>query len=226
LSYINLKLALLLIFNSILLLNSIEIYTNFIQIYSEGPKGQHIVSFEPIYYDKEHSVKLAKDEAIEYLSAMIYGYEFEYKMENNLTHSQGYFELKPLAHLRDNDKNIALSQYEESDISMRVQVTYRLNEDQKNYIRGFQSVIAKMSMGESSDSFSANEWTNRIMVYKNAIRNAILNALKKDLKSRPNYITGKLSLAESPKFSIISGEWRAIVKIHLIVKEVTYNDTY
>ena len=108
---------------------------------------------------------------------------------------------------------------------MRLQVTYRLNEDQKT-IRGFQSVIAKMSMGESSDSFSANEWTNRIMVYKNAIRNAILNALKKDLKSRPNYITGKLSLAESPKFSIISGEWRAIVKIHLIVKEVTYNDTY
>ncbi|HOV14962.1 MAG TPA: hypothetical protein PK771_11800 [Spirochaetota bacterium] len=207
-------------------LHSIEIYTHFIQIYGEGPLGQHIVDFVPKYYEKEESIKLAKDEVLEYLSGMIYGYNFSYKVENNITGAKGYFELIPLVKLKENDKNLTLSQLEESNISIRVQATYRLNEDQKNHIKGFQSVIARMSMGESTDSFTANEWTNRFNVYKNSVRNAVLNSARKDIKSRPNYITGKILLAESPKYSIISGEWRCIVKIHLIIKDVTYNDVY
>lgn len=203
-----------------------DIYTHFVQVYGEGPIGQYIVNFTPKDYTKEDSVSFARKEIMEFLSGMIYGYNFIYKVENNITGSNGYFDLVPLVKLSEYDKNIKITQLQEANISMRFQATYRLNDDQKNFIKGFQSVIAKMSSGSSTGSFPEEEWENRINVYKDALRDAVLNGAKKDLKSRPNFIKGRILLAESPKFSIISGDWRAIVKIHLIINEVTYNDTY
>lgn len=203
-------------------LKSDEIYSNFIQIYGEGPLGQHIIGFNPVYYSKEDSVKIAKKEIFEFLSGMIYGYNFFYDVENNAAGKKGYFEATPRATLSEKDRNLSVSQYEESEISMRIQATYRLNEDQKNYITGYQTVAAQLSSGSSTYSFDSESWENRFKVYKNAVQNAVLNGARKDIKSRPTSIKGKLLLAESPKFSIISGEWRAKVKIHLIIDEVEY----
>jgi hypothetical protein len=202
-----------------------QIYQNYVQVYGEGPVGRHLVGFNVIVYSKEDGVELARKEIMEFLSGCIYGYSFIYKVENKLSHSEGYFDLIPLVKLKENDINLTLTQLEENDLTLRLQAKYRLTDDQKNYIMGFQSSIAKFSMGEASEKID-KDWSKRLEIYKNAIRNSVLNEAKKRLKARPLYIKGRILLIESPTTGIISGEWNIRVKTHVIINEITYEDVY
>ncbi|HOJ64035.1 MAG TPA: hypothetical protein PLE45_06405 [Spirochaetota bacterium] len=202
-----------------------EINQSYVQVYGEGPKGRIPTGFEVRTYKMEDSVLYAKNEVLEFLSGMVYGYNFVYKVENKINNTKGYFDLIPISKIKNTDKNFTLSQYEESQISIRVQGTYRLNNIQKDYIRGFQSSIAKTASGTGFSKWEV-DWTKRFDAYKDAIRDAVLNSARKNIKSRPQYIKGKVLLAESPMFSVVSGDWRVIVKVHLIITEVKYIDSY
>ena len=206
-------------------LYSNEINQNYVQVYGEGPKGRIPTGFEVRTYTIEDSVKYAKNEVLEFLSGMVYGYNFVYRVENKINNTKGYFELVPISQIKNTDKNFTLSQYEESQISIRVQGTYRLNQNQKDYIRGFQASIAKSASGTGFSKWEA-DWTKRFDAYKDAIRDAVLNSARKSIKSRPQYIKGKVLIADSPLYSIISGQWRVIVKVHLIITDVKYIDSY
>lgn len=207
------------------LIYSNEINENYLQVYGEGPKGRIPTGFSVKNYNIEKSVMYAKNEVLEFLSGMVYGYNFVYRVENKVNHTKGYFDLVPISKIKNNDKNFTISQYEESQISIRVQGTYRLNKNQKDYIRGFQSSVARTSAGTGFTKWE-EDWTKRFEAYREAIRNAVLNSSKKLIKSRPQYIKGKVLLVNSPIFSVISGEWRVIVKVHLIITDVSYIDSY
>ncbi len=202
-----------------------QIYKNYVQVYGEGPIGRHLVGFEVLEFSKEDAVELARKEIMEFLAGSIYGYSFIYKVENNLSHSKGFFELIPLIKLKEKDINISLTQLEESDITIRLQALYRLTDDQKNYIMGFQSSYAKFSVGEATGPID-KDWGKRIEIYKEAIRNSILNEAKKRLKARPLYIKGKVLIIESPLIGLVSGEWNIRVKTHVAIKEISYEDVY
>ena len=172
-----------------------QIYQNYIQVYGEGPIGRHLVGFDVLVYSKEDAVELARNEIMEFLSGSIYGYSFIYKVENNLDHSKGYFDLKPVVKLKEDDRNITLKQLEESNLTLRLQALYRLTDDQKNYINGFQSSIAKFSIGNATGDLN-KDWKNRLEIYKNALKDSVLNEAKKRLKARPLYLKGKILLIE------------------------------
>ena len=125
------------------------IYKNYLQVYGEGPVGRYLFGKDVKVYTKDDAVNLAKDEIRDFLAGMLYGYTFIYKVENKLNHSQGYFELTPLVKIKDLEKNVQLTQFEESRQSLKFQALYRLNEDQRNFVNGFQSSLAKYSIGEA-----------------------------------------------------------------------------
>ncbi len=217
------KIVLLIIINFSIYAN--EINKSYVQVYGEGPKGSIPTGFEVRSYKIEDSVQYAKNEVLEFLSGMVYGYNFVYRVENKVNHTKGYFELTPISKIKNTDKNFILSQYEESQISIRVQGTYRLNKNQKDYIRGFQSSAAKTALGTGFSKWET-DWSKRFDAYKDAIRDAVLNSAKKSIKSRPQYIKGKVLLSQSPLYSVLAGEWRVIVKVHLIIIDVFYIDSY
>ncbi len=219
------KFTFILLFVIIQSIFSEDIYFNYALSYGEGPLGQYLIGFKTYTYSQEDSVYYAKKEIMEFLSGMIYGYSFVYKVENNITHSKGFFDLTSLAKINEKDKNLSLRQIEKSDMSIRLQAIYRLNDDQKSYIRGFQSSLAKMSMGEASESW-VNTWDKRLEVYKKALRDSVLNEARKKYKSRPLYIKGKLLLKENPVFIIVSGEWKVRVEVHIIISKVNYKENY
>jgi hypothetical protein len=212
------------IFSSIVI-NAEEIYQNFIQVYGEGPVGQHMIGFDVKEYSKEDAVTYAKKEISEFLSGMVYGYSFTYKIENKLNHSEGYFEIAALAVIKDIEKNTRLTQFEESKTALRFQALYRLTEDQKSYLKGFQSSLAKFSKGEAKKNM-LGEWGIRLETYKEALKSAILNEAKSKIRARPLYIKGKILLKNSPKISLISGEWRTQVETHIIITDIQYEDVY
>ena len=102
---------------------------------------------------------------------------------------------------------------------------YKLTKDQKTYLEGFRSSIAKMSSGASQNP-RFDDWKIRIETYKEAIRDSILNAAKRKYKSRPLLLKGKVLLNENPRIILVSGNWKVIVKTHIIITDVTYQDVY
>lgn len=219
------KYLLIIIFILITQLFALDFNQSYIQVYGEGPRGRHPINFDYKVYSQTDAVLYAKNEIFEFLEAMVYGYNFIYKVENKITGAKGYFDLNKIGSIHQKDRNITLNQIEESQISIKIQALYRLNENQKMYISGFNSTFSKISSGESSDNW-ASEWDKRIEVYKDAIKTAVLNGARRSIKSRPQYIKGKILLKESPKFFVNSGEWRCIVKISLAIQEVEYIDSY
>ena len=202
-----------------------QIYQSYIQVYGEGPKGQFNAGMDIINYSQEETVQLAKAEIIEFLSGMIYGYTFIYRVENKLDHTDGYFELMPIYKINPSDKNIELNQINNNDFILSILAIYQLLDEQKNYIMGFQSSLAKVSSGEAKAPVFKN-WESRLNVYKDALRNTVLNEARNSLKARPLFIRGRLLLKESPKINIISGEWVVKVEAHIIIKEIEYQDVY
>jgi hypothetical protein len=202
-----------------------DIYQNYIEVFGEGPVGGRFAGFETKYYTLEEGVEFARTEIISFISGMIFGYNFIYKVENPLNKSEGYFEVTPISTIRKDDKNLKVIQLEESQISIRVQGQYRLNDDQKTYIRGFNTSNSFLSMGEAYESW-VGEWDIRLLAVKNAMRNAVLNGARKSLKSRPLYIKGKMVFSESPHIYVASGQWRAVVRISLVISDVKYMDVH
>lgn len=220
------RLIICIFFLSILpVLFSNDIYQHYILTYGEGPLGQHLLGFESVIYSKQDAVDYAKSEIMEFLSAMIYGYTFTYKVENTVSNIEGYFDLEKIADMQHTDPNITLRQLEEKSDAIRIQATYRLGEDQKHYIRAYQSLSACMSMGEAEGPI-IDKWESRLDVYKEAIKAAVLNEARNRLKSRPLLIKGRLLLQESPRIYLISGNWRVRVTIHLMIQDVEYRDVY
>ncbi len=200
-----------------------EVFENYILIYGEGPYGQHPLEFEVRNYTKDDAENIAIQEIATYMSGIIYGYTFEYQIDNPINKRKDFFEFIPVKQLTIKDTNFDFRQYEISNVSIRVQGIYRLYADQKSYIQGYRTARVLTSQGEY-DLLNSQDWNNRYKSFELAVKNAILNYAKTSLKSRPLTIKGKLNLRESPKFSIASGAWRVRVKINLIITEIEYQD--
>ena len=56
---------------------------SYIQVYGEGTLGQYLNGFKTSRYSKEDAVLFAKSEIIEFLSGMLYGYTFNYKVKTD-----------------------------------------------------------------------------------------------------------------------------------------------
>lgn len=206
-------------------LNTIDVYENYIEVYGEAPLGQHFIGFKTKTYTKEEAIIIAKNEIFEFLNGLVYGYNFKYKLENKTNNQKGYFELSSIAKIPQNDKNLFLLQCLEKLNGLKLLATYRLNDEQKSYIRAFNSTLSVFSIGEAYSPFN-DEWESRLVAYKNAIKEAILNHAKIKLKARPLYIKGKIFLKESPSFSVVSGDWKCVVKVHLMITEIKYEDVF
>lgn len=220
------KLIIILFITIPISVNAAHITKNYVQVYGESPKGRMPFGLDARVYTEQESVLLARNEAFEFLAGMVYGYEFVYAVENPLLNVKGYFDLRHIAKIKRDDPNVSVTQLEESHEFMRVQALYRLNEDQKLFINGFRSQAGQMTMGDGEAAWTDN-WSERITgSFKNAIQNAVLNAARRQYQSRPQYISGKLILRETPLFQADAGSWRCRVKADLVIDDVSYRDSY
>jgi len=135
----------------ILIILSINIYSipNLLQVYGESPIGEHIYGLETKNYTLDDAIQIAKIETAEFLSAMIYGYNFFYKVENRNLDIKEYLELTLIAKIDPNSKKMELTEYVKLDTTIRFQITYKLDEKEQNYIKNF-SANSKFSVGRSN----------------------------------------------------------------------------
>lgn len=233
-------------------------HETYIVSYAEAPIGQHPIDFSSHYYSEAQCNEMAKNEAINFAAGQIYGYSFEFQVENPITKRGEYFKLTPELSLQFSEKDVVLEEIEseqrgkkrfkltykpteqqnshernvvfeeiESELRdrKRFKLTYKLMEQQKNRRKNFAGTLAESSKGEDL-SQNCQYWDLRNAAFENAVKNAILNKARKNTKSRPEYISGKVMLKESPQITINSGLWRVIVNVSIKFDEITYQTSY
>lgn len=201
-------------------------HETYIVSYAEAPIGQHPIDFSSHYYSEDECSKMARKEAENFAAGQIYGYSFELQVENPITKRGEYFKLTPELIPNFSGRNVV---YEEIESELRdrkrFKLTYKLLEAQKNHRKNFASALAESSKGEDL-SQNCQYWDLRNTAFENAVKNAILNKARKNIKSRPEYISGKVMLKESPQITINSGLWRVIVHVSIKFDEVIYQTSY
>jgi hypothetical protein len=201
-------------------------HETYIVSYGQAPVGQHPIGATSAYYSEETCKRMARKEAENFAAGQIYGYTFEYQIDNPITKRQEYFKLTPQPAPNFSGRNVTFEETE-SDFRDRktFKLTYKLLEQQKNRRKNFAGTLAESSKGEDF-SQDCQHWNLRQTAFENAVKNAILNKARKDIKSRPEYICGKVMLKSSPIFSIKSGLWKTIVHVSLTIDEITYQTSY
>lgn len=243
-------------------------HETYIVSYGEAPVGQHPIGFSSHYYSLDECEKMAREEAENFATGQIYGYSFEYQIENPITKRGEYFNLVPDVLPNYSGRNVTFKRLSDTPLSyaemdkykvldnrlklglkltnsemteyetlklrftgrdfkdrVRFQLTYKLLEQQKKRRKNFAGALAESAKGEDF-SQDCQDWTLRKVAFENAVKNAIFNKARKDIKSRPEYICGKVMLKESPMFSINSGLWKVIVHVSITIDEITYQSSY
>ncbi|MCG8569217.1 MAG: hypothetical protein MJB14_03680 [Spirochaetes bacterium] len=210
------------------LFSQTQIHQNYIVLYSEGPFGQHYTyedDFTVTTYSEADAVRLAKKDTLEYLSAIIYGYRFDYQIENKFINRSSRFHVQLISQINEADNNLTLRQLEKEENTYRFQALYQLRNDHKQFIKGIQALSAQYSGGQAIGT-EGLAWDQRTVVFHKALQEAILYKARKKIKSRPLNIKGKVFLKETPLFFIVEGNWRVVVKVNVIIEKVTYQHSF
>lgn len=201
-------------------------HETYIVSYAEAPIGRHPIDLSSHYYSETECNEMAKKEAENFAAGQIYGYSFEFQVENPITKRGEYFKLTPELIPDFSGRNVTFEEIgSELRDRKRFKLTYKLLEQQKNRRKNFAGTLAESSKGEDL-SQNCQYWDLRNAAFENAVKNAILNKARKNIKSRPEYISGKVILKESPQITINSGLWRVIVYVSIKFDEVTYQTSY
>lgn len=204
-------------------------HETYIVSYAEAPIGLHPTDFSSHYYSEAECNEMARKEAENFAAGQIYGYSFELLVENPITKRVGDFKLIldiPETYPIFSGRNVVYKEIEsELRDRKRFKLTYKLMEQQKSRRKNFAGTLAESSKGEDL-SQNCQYWNLRNAAFENAVKNAILNKARKNIKSRPEYISGKVMLKESPQITINSGLWRVIVHVSIKFDEITYQTSY
>ena len=156
--------------------------------------------------------KVMTDEMVWIFSGMIYGWEFEYTIEDPVQGIDRIFLLKPRALINPKDKD--LNVYQNYLVGSREFIKAELKLDdyeKRNREAALSMVYAPSSAIGVWSYFDGSE--AKLKAYEDGIREAILVSLKKSLGTRPRKAEGIVYLMECPLSGVIDGQFRSTVKI-------------
>lgn len=174
-----------------------------------------------IPYDfSEGTRKVALIEALHFLSAMIYGYTFEYKPGSKVMKTEEVFNIE----LRDSIKRSRVDVLGEGAWKgiYRVKIAYPIDPYTEKWLRAFNSNKLRLEEAEGTSDFFSG-WWGRSVAYMDALKNLVLISARKRYSSRPLTIKGDIILKENPEFNVGAGRWYCKIQGYVnFVDVVTY----
>jgi len=202
-------------------------------------RGEVFVDFEPIYaghIDSEYPLDIttasrrALDEASVFLSAMIYGWSFNYDVGEKARQTTEILELAPVSLIQTGDPALKVTDTEIRDMRLRVWTDYHLSEAQQRRMQVWRSGTVRNAQGVGYGPFFIDEYPGWLELKKIALEDAAKTAIRQMLRgserNRPKEATGFISLASFPRFFIDSGRWAASARFRVQIVEIIPYSAY
>jgi hypothetical protein len=163
----------------------------------------------------------ALEEARAILSGMIYGYRFRYTPGDAVRQINEEFSIAPVAEILWGDPNLQIADAWIKDSLLFVKVTYQLEDFQAARRRAWSSNSVEASSGVGSYSvFTATSPEGKLNALREALKNAVLEALRPVVFNKPREITGEILIWNPPHTVIQSGSYTTQADVKLRVKEI------
>lgn len=159
------------------------------------------------------SVPIAKIKSIApfLVEGMVYGWKFEYTPYDKKRNVQEYFDFKPIRELSELDKSKI--KYEapwvEND-RLYAWVEYQKTENQINSYKAWNSIkhprIKGIGYGKLTEGFDGIK-----KACEEALKNAVREYERTQIKSKPKEITGKVIISKEPLIGVSAGRYKIVL---------------
>jgi hypothetical protein len=168
---------------------------------------------------KEEAAKRVLEEARIVISAMIYGYEFIYTPSDEKRKVKELFSLTPTSEIRWGDPGLKIEQAEVEEKRLFATVGYTLDDSQAARIAAWSSAAIPTDAGIGDSSVYAGQ-RERLVSFKNSIKEAIRNYMRQRIFNKPRELAGQVLLTKSPSVVIKAGRYFTTSNVKINMKKV------
>jgi hypothetical protein len=182
---------------------------------------------EPPVREQDTDYPLSKRKAAEHIlnearfiiSGMIYGFNFSYVPFDKSRNVSEQFEINPIAEIPWGDKNLKIIDSEMRNKKLFAKVQYELEEFQISRRNAWLSNAIPSATGRGQGNLFKS-FSEKIISYEQAIKNAIRNLLRPQHFNKPRQIRGQALIEEAPHIYITSGTYVSQLKVKLQISEI------
>lgn len=202
--------------------------------YSDSSKDEAVIMRVPVWvflepvpgrFDEENSVRIIppkemlKELSAYLLSGMIYGWRFSYTPFDKLRGVEEYFDLQPVTKIEPNDSKLLIKDLEVVYPYCYCWAEYSVSKSYFSRLDFWKTILAKTIQG--SGECSLDEEINGIYTaYNEAVKNAVRQYLRKQIKNKPKEISGEVLIKANPRLYVNSGKFKSELEIYLKINEV------
>lgn len=173
------------------------------------------------YGAAEGAADRAMTEALHLMSANVYGYRFTYKPGSALMEVEEEFDVRLRGTVEPDMVRVVGSGVR--DQVYRVKIELALTPSSYRWMRAFTSGGVREAAAEGVSDFYRG-WDGRSDALRLALRNLVLTAARKQLRSRPLLISGDILLKGNPSFAVGAGRHYCRIEGYVnLVDVVTYD---
>ena len=153
------------------------------------------------------------------LSGMVFGWRFEYAPADRSRGVQSYFSLEPLGEISPSSAGFSVSGIEARGARLYCRAEFAFDEAAFNSARLWNSVAFRSCRGRGYGE-REDEAAGIFAAFENAIRSAIHEHARGQVKNRPKEIRGEIKFKEEPRVSATSGRFVADAEFLINIKEI------
>ena len=181
--------------------------------------GKKDVMYVPYQNTKSETFHELLKEVRYIISAIIYGYEFEYRPPYKDLNIKEFYSLKLRSLIPLKSKGLEVIEDWSEHKKYYIRVRYKLNANEIRNYRLWQTSEIQLVQSRGVYSISVGR-AGKILSIENGIKNSILKFLKMKLSIRPSLVRGYVTLIKNPKTFIKNGKYEGIVETKIKLEEV------
>ena len=157
--------------------------------------------------------------AVFVLSGMVYGWRFEYTPRDSSRGVADYFSIEPLGEIDTASAGFSLIHIEEKGVRLYCRAEFAFDEAALNSARVWNSVRYKSAKGRGYGE-RKDETAGMLAAYESAIRAAIHESARAQVKNRPKEVRGEIKFKGEPRVFATSGRFVADADFLINIKEI------
>lgn len=158
-------------------------------------------------------------------SGMLYGFSFTYVPADSRRGVAGSFTLTPIAQIKWGDPHLKVLDTHVRKGRLLARVMYTLAPFQKVWQQEWDSNIFPTTSGRGEARYYLS-YAQKMASYKDAIKVAIRDYLRRRVYNRPHRVVGRLVLRGNPYTVIDSGRYVTTVRVKLRIKKIVPYSIY
>ena len=157
--------------------------------------------------------------AVYVLSGLVYGWRFDYTPRDSSRGVAEYLSLEPLGEIDPASAGFSLIHVEEKGVRLYCRAEFAFDEAALNSARLWNSVVFKSAKGRGYGE-RKDEAAGIFAAYEGAIRAAIHESARAQVKNRPKEVRGEIKFKDEPRVFAASGRFVADADFLINFKEI------